>query len=74
MWLAALRHDTGLGVPKPLTTRHGALVTTVEMSGVPEARHCIVFSWVPGADLADRLWAENVYKLGELAALLHKPC
>jgi Ser/Thr protein kinase RdoA (MazF antagonist) len=72
MWLAALRRDTDLGVPKPLTTRAGALVTTVEVPGMPEARHCIIFSWVPGPDLADRLSAENVYKLGELAALLHK--
>lgn len=38
---------------------------------MPEARHCVVFSWVPGLDLADRLSAENVYKLGEFAALLH---
>ena len=45
-------------------------MTTAEVPGVPEARHCIIFSWVPGPDLADRLSAENVYKLGELAALL----
>ena len=36
MWLAALRRDTDLGVPEPLTTRDGALVTTVEVPGVPE--------------------------------------
>ena len=72
MWLAALRRDTDLGVPKPLTTRDGELVTTVEVPGVPEARHCIIFSWLPGADLADRLSAENVHKLGALTALLHE--
>lgn len=72
MWLAALGQDTDLGVPKPLPTREGALVTTVEVAGVPEARHCAVFSWVPGRNLSDRLTPENVYKLGELAAHLHE--
>jgi Ser/Thr protein kinase RdoA (MazF antagonist) len=71
MWLAALRHDSQLGVPEPLLTRQGALVTTVEQVGVPEARHCVVFGWVPGIDLAQRLSAENVSKLGELGAHLH---
>ena len=71
MWLAALRRDTELGVPEPLRTRDGALVTTVEVPGVPEARHCVVFGWVPGPDLADRLTLENVSKMGELSARLH---
>jgi Ser/Thr protein kinase RdoA (MazF antagonist) len=71
MWLAALRRDTGLGVPEPIATRDGALVTTVEVAGVPEARHCAVFGWVPGPDLADRLTLENVSKMGELSARLH---
>lgn len=71
MWLAALRRDTDLGVPKPLTTREGWPVTTVEMAGVPEARHCVVFSWVPGADLAERLSPQNMHRLGEFTALLH---
>jgi Ser/Thr protein kinase RdoA (MazF antagonist) len=71
MWLAALRRDTGLSVPSPLATRDGALVTVVEADGIPEARHCVVFRWAPGPDLADRLTMENAEKLGALAAQLH---
>ncbi|HSR35207.1 MAG TPA: phosphotransferase [Anaerolineae bacterium] len=71
MWLVALRRDTDPGVPEPIATHNGALVTTVEAAGVPEARHCAVFSWVPGPDLADRLTLENVSKMGELSARLH---
>jgi len=71
MWLGALRRDTDIGVPQPRVTRDGELVTTVEMAGVPEPRHCAVFGWVPGPDLADRLTLENVFKLGGLAARLH---
>ena len=70
-WLAALSRDTDLGVPHPVPAHDGSLVTTVQVPGVPEPRHCAVFSWVRGPNLADRLSAENVEKLGELAARLH---
>jgi Ser/Thr protein kinase RdoA (MazF antagonist) len=70
-WLAALSRDTGLGVPHPLPARDGSLVTTAQVPGVPEPRHCAVFSWLPGPNLADRLSAHNVVRLGELAARLH---
>ena len=71
MWLEALSRDTDLGVPEPLANRDGALVTTVEVDGVPQARHCVVFGWMPGPDLADRLTLENVQKMGALSARLH---
>jgi Ser/Thr protein kinase RdoA (MazF antagonist) len=58
-------------VPRPLATRDGALVTTVELPSVPEPRHCVVFSWVKGVDLADRPTRENWYRLGEFASRLH---
>lgn len=70
-WLEALSRDTDLGVPEPLANRDGALVTTVEVDGVPQARHCVVFGWMPGPDLADRLTLENVQRMGELSARLH---
>jgi len=71
MWLTALKQDTALGVPQPLPTRKGEMVITVEIDSVPEPRHCALFGWVPGVDLADRLSAENMHALGELTASLH---
>jgi Ser/Thr protein kinase RdoA (MazF antagonist) len=71
IWLEALSRDTDLGVPQPFANRDGALVTTVEVAGVPQARHCVVFGWMPGPDLADRLTLENVRKMGALSARLH---
>jgi Ser/Thr protein kinase RdoA (MazF antagonist) len=71
IWLEALSRDTELGVPEPLANRDGELVTTVEVDGVPQARHCVVFGWMPGPDLADRLTLENVRKMGVLSARLH---
>jgi len=71
MWLDALSRDTDLGVPTPLVNQDGALVTTMEVEGVPQARHCVVFGWIPGPDLADRLTLENVERMGSLSAQLH---
>jgi Ser/Thr protein kinase RdoA (MazF antagonist) len=70
-WLAALRHDANLGVPEPILTKKGSMVTTIMLDGVPEPRHCAVFSWLPGVDLAERLSPKNLFALGELAAMLH---
>jgi Ser/Thr protein kinase RdoA (MazF antagonist) len=72
MWLEALGRDTNLGIPKPVNTRERALVTEVEVAGVPEARQCAVFNWVPGRNLSEQLTPKNMYKLGKLASQLHK--
>jgi len=72
MWLAALGRETNLGIPKPVTTRVGGLITEIEVTGIPEARQCAVFEWVPGRNLSEQLTPENMYKVGELAAQLHK--
>jgi Ser/Thr protein kinase RdoA (MazF antagonist) len=70
-WLAALAQETDLSVPEPLPAKNGELVVEAGASGVPELRLCIVFSWVPGKDLAEDLTPENISKLGELMASLH---
>ena len=70
-WLAALARDTDLSLPRPYPARDGSLVVEAAASGVPEARLCEVFSWVPGSDLADHLTPENMASFGELSARLH---
>ena len=70
-WLAALARDTSLSVPRPLPARDGRLVVEAQAEGVPQPRLCIVFSWVPGKDLADEMSAANIAGLGELTAQLH---
>lgn len=71
-WLAALRRDTGLQVPRPVPNRSGELVTTAHAPGVPEPRHCALFGWLSGPLLAERLTPENLEQLGEITALLHR--
>jgi len=71
-WLAALSRETDLSVPEPLPSKNGDLVVETGVNGVPEPRLCVVFSWVPGKDLAEDLTPENISKLGALMARLHQ--
>lgn len=76
-WLAALGRETPIGIPVPRANRDGALVTTATapgvatLQGVVEPRHCAVFGWVPGKELAHQTSPENYEKLGKLTAQLH---
>ncbi|HET9999812.1 MAG TPA: hypothetical protein VFQ36_02895, partial [Ktedonobacteraceae bacterium] len=48
LWLQAIRRETDLVVPEPLLNRDESLLTTVEIPGVPEPRHCVLFRRVDG--------------------------
>lgn len=71
-WLSALARDIDIGTHEPLANRGGELISTVNVDGVPEPRHCVLFTWVPGVELAERLTGENVEKMGVLSARLHE--
>jgi len=70
-WLNALASETAVGVPSPVLTAEGDLVVTVSAAGIPEPRHCVLFRWIGGVDLAARLTETNVAELGALTAQLH---
>jgi len=70
-WLSALDRDTDLGIAAPLRTRTGELTVLTEVEGVPESRYCMLQSWVPGVDLAERLTAATYARLGVAMANLH---
>jgi Ser/Thr protein kinase RdoA (MazF antagonist) len=70
-WLNALAIETAVGVPTPVPADGGDLVVTVSAGGVPEPRHCALFGWIGGVDLAARLTEDNVAELGALTAQLH---
>jgi Ser/Thr protein kinase RdoA (MazF antagonist) len=69
-WLAALRR-AGLTVPEPVPDRRGHLVSVLSVPGVEGARVVVVFRWLPGSLLQERLTPPNVAAYGGLAAQLH---
>jgi Ser/Thr protein kinase RdoA (MazF antagonist) len=70
-WLAALRRETSLLVPEPVPNRQGDLLTTVEMEGMAEPRHCALFGWVPGRFFRKALVPAMIERVGEMSASLH---
>jgi len=71
-WLAALNRDTDLPVAEPVSARDGSVIQIVAENGVPDARPCVVFRWVAGPHLDDRMSEDSAFRLGELAAGLHE--
>lgn len=71
-WLIALRNETGLLVPEPVQTVDGEFLITVEITGVPEPRHCVLFRWVAGEPLVRELPPDIAENIGIFTAHLHR--
>ncbi|MFH1331332.1 MAG: phosphotransferase [Actinomycetota bacterium] len=69
-WLAALR-ASGFTVPEPVPDHRGRLVTPLTMPGIEGERLVVVFRWLPGRLLEERLTPPHVEAYGRLAAQLH---
>lgn len=68
-WLHALRRDTALTVPTPLSFPNGDLARTFD---TPDgAWLAVIFAWVNGEFRADRLTAQDTAAVGQLSAALH---
>lgn len=70
-WLAAIGADTKLDVAKSVRARDGRDYVYAGGDGVPGQRRCVLFEWIPGRPLAERLSEPGYYGLGQLAAGLH---
>ncbi len=70
-YLAALTSQTDLRAPRPIPSRDGRLAVAAGAAGVPEERMCVVYSWVPGSDLAESVTPTNYAMHGALHARLH---
>ena len=66
LWLQALHEDTDIGAPLPFRTRNGEFIAHVRTPESSEPQRYMLFSWVVGSPLGDRLNAENYIKFGRL--------
>jgi Ser/Thr protein kinase RdoA (MazF antagonist) len=71
-WTAALRRDTDLEPPEPVPGHDGALVQEVAVPEGAGPHDCVLFRWIPGVELGERLTPANLRRLGVLAARLHE--
>ena len=70
MWLAALRRETELVVPEPISTRDGSFLTIIGVDEIPESRICVLFRWIDGRFLDDRLTPDHLERVGAFMACL----
>jgi len=70
-WMDALSRETDLCIPVPVRNLSGEFLTMARTKGVPEERCCVLFSWIRGRDLAEKVNPETMTALGEVTAQLH---
>jgi Ser/Thr protein kinase RdoA (MazF antagonist) len=71
-WLRALARETDLGIAEPIARLDGRYVTTVSPSEDGAPINSVLFRWVPGVMLDERLTPDNVAQMGSLMARLHE--
>ena len=69
-WLAALE-ETDLDVCRVVPTITGQRSVYASGEGIPEARRCVLFDWIPGKPLAEDMTPGRYEQLGNLSARLH---
>lgn len=72
-WLNALDTETKVDTPVPIRNKNGDWVTTTLVDEVPEARHCVVFNFIPGDPIKEEdLTSAELEKVGNFVAQLHE--
>jgi len=69
-WMRAL-DDVGVRTPGVVAARDGALVISVSIPELPQARLCDVLEWIEGHQPADADLADSFHTLGVLHAKCH---
>lgn len=72
LWLAALRHDTKLVVPKPIENLQNRWITQVAGDENTEAFYCSLLHWIDGEIIQSDRTPQQAYQLGVLMAQLHQ--
>ncbi|MBR8836589.1 MAG: phosphotransferase [Stigonema ocellatum SAG 48.90 = DSM 106950] len=57
---------------EPVAASDGSLIVTADAPGVPEARYCVLFRWLPGKFLDAGLNAKAIQRVGIFLARLHQ--
>jgi Ser/Thr protein kinase RdoA (MazF antagonist) len=70
-WLAFLSEEENLVVPSPVRNLEGDFLTITEAKGVREPRACVLFRWLEGHFIDDKLTPQHLYHVGEFLACIH---
>ncbi len=71
-WLQALQRETDLPVVRIIPRADGEAISIASAEGLPPARRCLLFGWVPGRDLEYQLSPAYYHQLGQIMARMHE--
>jgi Ser/Thr protein kinase RdoA (MazF antagonist) len=71
-WTRALRIEAGVATPRAVQASDSAVVVQATREGVPGARTCVLFEWVSGRRLRERMSVDGVHATGAIAAVTHE--
>jgi Ser/Thr protein kinase RdoA (MazF antagonist) len=70
-WLSALRRDTALAVPEPITAQDGTSVQVVSVEGIPGPHLVTLLRWMPGRLIGNHPTRKIMAQVGAFMAHLH---
>lgn len=70
-WVSAIHESGAVRVPLPVATRSGESFTVSGHRDVPFESICVVFTWLEGPLVAERLSESTLRAFGRVSALLH---
>ncbi|HNT96503.1 MAG TPA: phosphotransferase, partial [Thermotogota bacterium] len=71
-WLDALHRETDIGAPQVIRSRKGDVILPMSGFGVSGTWYATLMTWIDGRLLAHALTPENLERMGELFAKLHR--
>jgi Ser/Thr protein kinase RdoA (MazF antagonist) len=71
-WMTALRRDTGLETPEPVSARDGTTIQTLISPELRDPRHAVMFKFMTGREPAEDELLKPFERLGEVSARMHE--
>jgi Ser/Thr protein kinase RdoA (MazF antagonist) len=70
-WVRSLAQDSRVLVPGPIANNDGIFYTSIFHEASQRTLHCVLYSWLSGAELGDEPTAEQLHALGAAMATMH---
>ena len=70
-WVRSLAQDSRVLVPRPIANNDGIFYTSIFHEASQRTLHCVLYSWLSGAEVGDEPTAEQLHALGAAMATMH---
>jgi Ser/Thr protein kinase RdoA (MazF antagonist) len=70
-WVRSLAQNSRVLVPEPIANNDGNFFTSIFHEASQRTLHCVLYSWLSGAELGDEPTAEQLHALGAAMATMH---